>query len=109
LERGRIDVPGSARIVPVEVCDKIGCREVPSRFPAVVADIVAFPLDQIFDSAVSHATIQYLLDFKVFVAVDQCGGRRGTGLSSWDGVRNIEREFRDGEDSVEATKRSWEG
>jgi hypothetical protein len=74
----------------MEVRDKIGCREVSSRFPAVVADIVSFPLDQIFDSAISHATVQDLLDFEVFVAVDQCGGRRGTGLSSWDGVWNIE-------------------
>jgi hypothetical protein len=102
-------VSGSARVVPVEVRDKVWRREVSSRFPTVVADVVTFPLDQVFDSAVSHATIQDLFDFEMFVAVDQCGSGRRTGFSSWDGVRDIEREFRDGENSVKATKRSWEG
>jgi hypothetical protein len=65
----------------MEVRDKVWCREVPPRFPAVVADIVAFPLDQVFDSAIPHATIQDLFDFEMFVTVDQCGSRGRTGLS----------------------------
>jgi hypothetical protein len=32
-----------------------------------------------------------------------------TGLPSGDWVRDVEREFRDRENSMEATKRPWEG
>jgi hypothetical protein len=97
------------RVVSVEVREEIGGGDVPSGLPAVVADIVALPLDQVFDASVPHAAIQDFFDFEVFVTIDQLRGGWGARLSSWNGVRDVECKFRDREDSVEATERSWEG
>jgi hypothetical protein len=55
-------------------------------FPAIMAHIIALPLDKILKTVVSHVAIKYLLDFILLVTVNDSGWQWRVMLTSWTGV-----------------------
>jgi hypothetical protein len=84
-------------VVAIKLRQSIGSMEIIVWLPAIVLSAVSTPFDQVLDSPVSNATVEYSFDFKLFFAIYQ--GRRewSDRISPWDRVRNSEGEFDDGE------------
>jgi hypothetical protein len=56
-------------------------------FPAIIAGIVALPLDEVFKVVVPHAAIKYLLDFILLAAINNHRWWWRVVLTAWNGVR----------------------
>jgi hypothetical protein len=66
--------------------------------------VITFPLDQVFQTVVAHAAVQYLLDLILFLAVDESRGRGWCRLSARDGIRRCGGQFDHREDGVKAVE-----
>ena len=62
--------------------------DVPMNYPSIIADVVALPLDKVFQAVPAHARIQYGLYFVLFLAFYENRWRRGSRTSADDGVRS---------------------
>ena len=84
----------------MEVSESVGGMEVCSRFPRVVADAIALPLDEVVEFATHNSAIKDPLDFELFVVIDDLGrrGRSRTTTREWIGRHGS--ELYDGEDGV---------
>jgi hypothetical protein len=76
--------------------------------PAVITCVLAFPLAEILDAVIPHATIKDLLDFIFILTIDNSQGWRRGMLMIWDGVRECYGQFDKGEDPVEMSE-LWQG
>jgi hypothetical protein len=66
--------------------------------------IVTFPLDQVFQTVVAYAAVQYLLDLILFLAVDESWGWGRCRSSARDGIRRRGGQFDHREDGVKAVE-----
>jgi hypothetical protein len=54
--------------------------------PAVITCVIAFPLDEILEVVISHATIKDLLNFIFVLAINNHQGRRRGMSMTWNWV-----------------------
>jgi hypothetical protein len=66
--------------------------------------IITFPLDQVFQTVVAHAAVQYLLNLIIFLAVDESWGWGWCRSSAKDGIRRRGGQFDHREDGVKAAE-----
>jgi hypothetical protein len=75
------------------------------HLPLIVTLIITFPLDQVLQSVVTHAAVQYYsLELILFLTIDESwvwGWRRSLAR---DGIRKCGGQFDHGEDRVEAVE-----
>ena len=74
-------------MISVESGDCVGCVDVVVDFPTVVADAIAFPFDEVLNSAIAHSTIQDRFDLELFCAIDEDRRGRWLGATTRDRVR----------------------
>ena len=91
-----------SRVQAMEVRYNIWRMDVPMNYPGVVANVVALPLDQVFQSVPTHARVQYGLHFVLFLASYKNWWRRGSRTTADYRVRSSQSEFDDGEDRVQS-------
>jgi hypothetical protein len=70
------------------------------HLPLVVTLVITFPLDQVLQSVVTHAPVQYSLNLILFLAVDESWGWGWRRSSANDGIREHEGQFDYGEYGV---------
>jgi hypothetical protein len=66
--------------------------------------VITFPLDQVFQTVVAHAPVQYLLDLILFLAIDKRWGLGWCRSSARDGIRRCGRQLDHREDGVKAAE-----
>ena len=95
-------------MIVMEVGYCIRCCDVVVGHPHVFASVVALPLHQVFDAAISETTVQDMFDFILAFAVyeDRVGGR--CGAMAWEGVCGCWCQLDDREHRVQATERDRE-
>jgi hypothetical protein len=76
--------------------------EVVVRLPAVVARVISFPFDQVFDATIADAAVKDRLDIEFLFAVDKDWVGRRDGATAREGVVGSRSQFDDGEYRVEA-------
>jgi hypothetical protein len=74
--------------------------------PGVVTDVVALPLDQVFQAVPGHARIQYGLYFVLFLTFYENRWRRGSHATADYRVGSSQSELDNGEDQVQLGK-TW--
>ena len=72
--------------------------------PSIVADVVALPLDQVFQVVPAHARIQYGLYFVLFLAFYGNRWRRGSRATADYRVGSSQSELDNGEDRMQLGK-----
>ena len=86
----------------MKISNGIGSMEVCGRFPRVVADAVALPLDEVVESATYDPAVKHLFDFELFVVIDDLGWRGRSRVTTRERIRRREGELDNGEDGMEA-------
>jgi hypothetical protein len=66
--------------------------------------VIALPLDQVLQAVVPHSTIQYRLNFILFLTVNESCGWGWCRLSARDGIRKHGGQLDHGEDRVKAAE-----
>jgi hypothetical protein len=66
--------------------------------------VITFPLDQVFQTVVAHAAVQYLLDLILFLAVDESWGWGRCRSLARDGIRRHRGQLDHREDRVKAAE-----
>ncbi|KAG5332579.1 hypothetical protein C0989_007692 [Termitomyces sp. Mn162] len=95
-------VPGLGGILSVEVPEFIGGSvEVLLGFPCVVLRSVAFPADQVLESAANYPGVEDLVDLIVILVLDFDGGRSAGALAG-EGVWSVPFKESNVEHRVEA-------
>jgi hypothetical protein len=56
-------------------------------FPAIMAHIIAIPLDEILETVVPHVAIRNFLDFILLVTIDNCQWWWRVVSTAWNGVK----------------------
>jgi hypothetical protein len=74
------------------------------HLPLVVTLVVTLELEQVFQSVVTHAAIQYRLDFVLLFTIDESWGWGWRRLSAGDGIRKRRRQLNYREDRVKAAE-----
>jgi hypothetical protein len=74
------------------------------HLPLVVTLVITLELEQVFQSVVTHAGIQYRLDFILVFAIDESCGWGWRRLSAGEGIRKRQRQLDYGEDRVKAVE-----
>src|SRR3981189_169460 len=106
VEGGGVDVTGGSGVQAMEVRYNIRRVYVPMNDPGVVANVVAPPLDQVFQAVPAHAQIQYGLYFVLFLAFHENQWRRGPRAMADYRVGSSQSELDNGEDQVQSGK-TW--
>ena len=70
---------GCARVRTMEVSESVGGMEVCSRFPRVVANAIALPLDEVVEFSTHDPAVEDALDFELFVVINDLRQRGGAG------------------------------
>jgi hypothetical protein len=74
------------------------------HLPLVVTLIITLELEQVFQSIVAHAAIQYHLDFVLLFAIDESCGWGWRRSSAREGIQKRRRQLDYGEDRVKAAE-----
>ena len=77
VEGGRVDPPRCVREGEVKFLRDAGGEDVGVYLPAVFADVVALPFDQVLQAVIVHATVQDVFDDVLRLAFDQDRGWGG--------------------------------
>ena len=88
----------------MEVRYNIRRVDVPMNDPGVVANVVAPPLDQVFQAVPAHAQIQSGLYFVLFLAFYKNWWRRGSHATANYRVGSGQSELDNGKDRVQSGK-----
>jgi hypothetical protein len=70
----------------------------------VVTLVITLELEQVFQSVVTHAAIQYRLNFVLLFAIDESCGWGWRRSSAGEGIRKCWRQLDYGEDRVKAAE-----
>src|SRR3981189_2261737 len=76
--------------------------DVPMNYPGIIADVVALPLDQVFQAVPAHARVQYGFYFVFFLPFYQNWWRRGSRATADYRVGSCQSELDDGKDWVQS-------
>src|SRR3981189_1067180 len=76
--------------------------DVAMYYPGVIADVIAFPFDEVLQTVPAHARVQYGLYLVFLFAFYQDWRGRGPRTSADDGVRSCQSELDDGEDRMQS-------
>jgi hypothetical protein len=60
----------STRVVAMEHCNLQLGMDLMMYLPAIITCVIAFPLDEVLETVIPHATIKDFLDFIFVLAVD---------------------------------------
>jgi hypothetical protein len=74
------------------------------HLPLIVTLVITFPLDQVLQSVVAHAAVQYSLDLIQFLTVDESCGWGRCRLSARDGIKRGRGQLDHMEDGVKAVE-----
>jgi hypothetical protein len=74
------------------------------HLPLIVTLVMTFPLDQVFQSVVTHAAVQDSLDLILFLTVDESCGWGWCRSSAKDGIGRHWRQLDHREDRVKAAE-----
>jgi hypothetical protein len=74
------------------------------HFPLIVTLVITFPLDQVFQSVVTHVAVQDRLDLILFLTVDESCGWGWCRSSAKDGIGRHWRQLDHREDRVKAAE-----
>jgi hypothetical protein len=74
------------------------------HLPLVVTLIITLELEQVFQSVVTHAAIQYRLDFVLLFAIDKSCGWGWCRSPAGEGIRKCWRQLDYREDRVKAAE-----
>jgi hypothetical protein len=74
------------------------------HLPLVVTLVITLELEQVFQSVVTYAAIQYCLDFVLLFAINESCGWGWRRLSAGDEIRKRQRQLDYGEDRVKAAE-----
>jgi hypothetical protein len=74
------------------------------HFPLIVTLVITFPLDQVFQSVVTHAAVQNSLDLILFLTIDESCGWGWCRSSAKDGIGRRWRQLDHREDRVKAAE-----
>jgi hypothetical protein len=74
------------------------------HLPLVVTLVITLELEQVFQSVLTHAAIQYRLDFILLFAINESCGWGWRRSSAGDGIRKHWRQLDYGEDRVKAAE-----
>jgi hypothetical protein len=67
------------------------------HLPLIVTLVITFPLDQVLQSVVTHAAVQYSLNLILFLTIDKSWGWGWHRSSARDGIREHGGQFDHGE------------
>jgi hypothetical protein len=79
------------------------------HLPLIVTLVITFPLDQVLQLVVTHVAVQYSLDLRLFLTIDESWGWGWCRSSANDGVRECRGQFDYAEYRVEAAEVGEEG
>jgi hypothetical protein len=74
------------------------------HLPLVVTLVITLELEQVFQSVVIYAAIQYHLDFVLLFAIDKSCGWGWRRSSAREGIRKHQRQLDYGEDRVKVAE-----
>ena len=77
--------------------------EVCSGFPRVFTNAIALPLDKVVELSTHDPAVENVLDFELFVVIDDLGRRGRSRVTTRERIRRHEGELSDGEDGMVAT------
>ena len=66
-----VNMPQSPRMQIIELSDKVWSLDITFVLPGILHVTIPLPFDEELQLAPSHATIQYLFNFKMFFAIKQ--------------------------------------
>src|SRR3981189_1253408 len=92
-----VDVMRGSGVQAMEVRYNIRRVDVPMNYPGIVADVVALPLDQVFQAVPVHARVQYGFYFVFFLAFYKNWWRRRSHATADYRVGSSQSELDDGE------------